>query len=151
MKRKDQVAKLCHFTQLKVDSNFYTELDEPDNGALPRRRRARVPPHKMEANPIYEGVIYETTPGESFKPLLINPSKVETDHGPHFKACPSRSSPIAEGDVRYSGVQVSNEMKATATIGSDGALICYRNNDDIKKNPGDLHIMHISKRKCTQH
>ena len=92
----------------------------------------------MEANPIYEGVMYETTPGESFKPLLNNPSKVETDHGPHIKACPGRSSPITEEEVRYSGIQVSNEMKTTVTIGSDGTLTGYRNNDDIKKNPSDL-------------
>ena len=80
--------------------------------------------------------MYETTPGESFKPLLNNPSKAEIDHGLHFRACPDQSSPIAEEDVRYCGVQVSNEMKATATIGSDGALICY--NDGTKTNPGDL-------------
>ena len=117
-------------------------MDEPDNGALPRRRRARVPSHKMEANPIYEGVMYETTPGESFKPLLNNPSKAEINHGPHFMACPGQSSPIAEEDVRYSGVQVSNEMKATATIGSDGAHICY--SDDTKKNPDDLMNEQVS-------
>lgn len=41
-------------------------------GRGPRRNRAST--HKMELNPIYESVLYETTPGESFK-LLNDPSE----------------------------------------------------------------------------
>ncbi len=102
----------------------------------------------MEANPIYEGVMYETTPGESFKPLLNNPSKVETDHDPHCKACPGRSPPISE-EVRYCGVHISNEMNPTVTITdtniqarSDGALIMIHkresdSDDHVAKDPGN--------------
>lgn len=125
-----------------VDNSYHTEFDETDSGPLPRRRRARVPSHKMEANPIYEGVMYETTPGESFKPLLNNLSKLETDHNPQFtKACPSSLPPTAEEEVRYSGVQFPNETKPVAAIGSDGniqTLIYKRSSDNyMTKNPDD--------------
>ena len=98
-----------------------------------------MPSHKMEANPIYEGVMYETTPGESFKPLLNNPSKVETDHHPQFtKACPSSSLPTTEDEVRYSGVQLSDETKPVATDGNIETLIYKRSSDNhLKKNPDD--------------
>ena len=48
----------------------------------------------MEINPIYEGVLYETTPGESFKPLLNDPSEsrisgATSDCTPHY----ARASP----------------------------------------------------------
>ena len=127
-----------------VDNSYHTEFDETDSDPLPRRRRARVPSHKMEANPIYEGVVYETTPGESFKPLLNNPSKVETDHNPQFtKACASSLPSTTEDEVRYSGVQLLNETKPVAAIGSDGNIqtliyTCKRSSDNhMTKNPDD--------------
>ena len=101
------------------------EFDETDSGQLPRRRRARVPSHKMEPNPIYEGVMYETTPGESFKPLLNDPSKVigtKPDHYSKACICSGSSPPTTEEEeeVRYSGLQLSSEIKAFAGIESDG-------------------------------
>lgn len=43
--------------------------------AKPRRKKARSTVHNVvNNNPIYEGAVYETAPGESFKPLLISSS-----------------------------------------------------------------------------
>ena len=79
----------------------------------------------METNPIYEGVMYETTPGESFKLLLDSSSKIKASHIPPFtKACPS-PSPIPEDEVRYS-----------AACGFDGNIQTL-----LYKIPNDNHIM----------
>lgn len=116
--------------------HIMAEFDETDSGAIPRRIRARVPSHKMETNPIYEGVMYETTPGESFKLLLDSSSKIKASHIPPFtKACPS-PSPIPEDEVRYSGIKLSNETKPTAACGFDGNIQTL-----LYKIPNDNHIM----------
>lgn len=51
------------------------ETDGDCAKAKPRRKKSRSTVHKVvNNNPIYEGAVYETTPGESFKPLLISSS-----------------------------------------------------------------------------
>lgn len=93
----------------------------------------------MEANPIYEGAMYETTPGESLKLLLNNTSKVDTEHVPHFSKAPS--DPIAEEEVRYSGIQVAVETKPTAAIGNTFTYKRSHGDHDMTKNADDSSSM----------
>ena len=51
-------------------------VNDTDGGTQLERNEAKSSAVcRMEINPIYEGVIYETTPGESFKPLLTASSR----------------------------------------------------------------------------
>ena len=75
--------------------------DEPDGQLLIRQpdKNAR----KVEAsNPIYEGPTYETTPGESFKPLIsLNESRPTTPSAeltPHYVDTPPTLPPPRGGE-----------------------------------------------------
>ena len=85
----------------------------------------------MEPNPIYEGVMYETTPGESFKPLLNDPSKNVSKPDHYIKACPGSASPRTEEEVRYSGVRLSSETKVIESDGNTQSLYYKGSGDDI--------------------
>ena len=67
---------------------FKISVVETDNALIPKQKKPKPPNLKLQAsNPIYEGSVYETPPGENLKTLL--------------SPCSVPCTPLAESASRY--------------------------------------------------
>ena len=70
----------------------------------------------MEINPIYEGVVYDTIPGESFKPLLVSTSRRTSDS--------STTMDLAGSSPRYVETHPNCSFKSTDCVEENNQTAC---------------------------